>query len=453
MGGEATTLIDEMSDKGIWEKVLEKIADKIDIQTYHTWFNPTVFLGLKDNILSVKVPNRLFEEWLSEKYSQVIKESLDELGYGEFKVSFVSGKPISTEPMVMKSPKSKVKRLTFGDSSQMNPKYTFESFVVGDCNEFAHAAAQSVCKNPAKNFNPLYIFGGVGLGKTHLMHAIGFSTMQNCPHLKVSYLPSERFMNELISSIRHDKTQEFRELYRSIDVLLVDDIQFIAGKDRTQEEFFHTFNHLFDSQKQIVISCDCHPRELPKFHERLQSRFEWGLLADIKPPKLETKIAILHKKAELQNVSLQPNVAMFIAGKIRSNIRELEGCLNRLIAFSSLTGREIDMELAKEVLTDVISDEMRVVTIPRIQEFIADHYKLKVTQLKSKGNAQRIAFPRQIAMYLSKKLTNASLPKIGSKFGGKHHSTVLHSIRKIEDLRKKDRAFHKLINSFIESLT
>ena len=438
---------------GIWEKVLGKIAEKIDSQSFYTWFSPTVFLGLKGNILSVKVPNRLFEEWLKEKYSDVIRTSLEELGHGEKEVIFSSSEPISTEPLVKKDSKNKVKRLTFGDSSHMNPKYTFESFVVGDCNEFAHAAAQSVSKNPAKNFNPLYIFGGVGLGKTHLMHAIGFSAMQHCPHLKVSYLPSERFMNELISSIRHDKTQEFRELYRSIDVLLVDDIQFIAGKDRTQEEFFHTFNHLFDSQKQIVISCDCHPRELPKFHERLQSRFEWGLLADIKPPKLETKIAILHKKAELQNVSLQPNVALFIAGKIRSNIRELEGCLNRLLAFSSLTGREIDMDLAKEVLTDVISDEMRVVTIPRIQQLIADHYKLRVTQLKSKSNAQRIAFPRQIAMYLSKKLTSSSLPEIGRKFGGKHHSTVLHSIRKIDELKKKDRAFNKLINSFIESLT
>jgi len=437
---------------GIWEKVLGKIADKIDSQSFYTWFSPTVFIGLKDNILSIKVPNRLFEDWLKEKYSGVIRKSLDELGYGELKVAFLSSDPIASVPLVEKSSKTKVKRTTFGDSSQLNPKYTFESFVVGDCNEFAHAAAQSVAKNPTKNFNPLFIFGGVGLGKTHLMHAIGFSAMKLHPNLRVAYLASERFMNELISSIRHDRAQEFRDRYRSIDIILVDDIQFIAKKDRTQEEFFHTFNHLYDSQKQIVISSDCHPRELPNFHERLQSRFEWGLLADIKPPKLETKIAILQKKAELEGVSLPSNVAMFIAGKIRSNIRELEGCLNRLLAFSSLTGREIDMELTKEVLMDVISDEMRVVTIPRIQQFIADHYKLKVTQLKSKSNAQRIAFPRQIAMYLSKKLTSSSLPEIGRKFGGKHHSTVLHSIRKIEGLNNRDRAFHKLINSFIEWL-
>jgi len=437
---------------GIWDKVLGKIADKIDSQSFYTWFSPTIFVGLKDNILSIKVPNRLFEEWLREKYSEVIRKSLEELGYGDLKVTFLSSQPVSTEPMVGKSTKAKVKRLTFGESSQLNPKYNFESFVVGDCNEFAHAAAQSVAKNPSKNLNPLFIFGGVGLGKTHLMHAIGFSTMKLYPHLKVSYLPSERFMNELISSIRHDRSQEFRERYRSIDILLVDDIQFIAKKDRTQEEFFHTFNHLYDSQKQIVISSDCHPRELPHFHERLQSRFAWGLLADIKPPKLETKIAILHKKAEHEGVSLPSNVAMFIAGKIGSNIRELEGCLNRVLAFISLTGREIDMELAKEVLMDVISDEMSMVTIPRIQQFIADHYKLKVTQIKSRSNAQRIAFPRQIAMYLSKKLTSSSLPEIGRKFGGKHHSTVLHSIRKIEGLTKRDRTFRKLINSFIESL-
>jgi len=435
-----------------WEKVLGKIAEKIDSQSFYTWFSPTVFAGLKDNILSIKVPNRLFEEWLKEKYSGVIRKSLDELGYGELKISFLSSQPISTEPLMKKSPKARGKGLTFGYSSQLNPRYTFESFVVGDCNEFAHAAAQSVAENPSKNFNPLFIFGGVGLGKTHLMHAIGFYTMKRHPHLKVAYLPSERFVNELISSIRHDRTQEFRERYRSIDILLVDDIQFMARKDRTQEEFFHTFNQLHDSLKQIVISCDCHPRELPNFHERLQSRFEWGLLADIKPPKLETKIAILHKKAELEGVSLPQNVAMFIAGKIRSNIRELEGCLNRLLAFSSLTEREINIELAKEVLMDVISDEMRVVTIPRIQQFIAEHYRLTVTQLKSRNNAQRIAFPRQIAMYLSKKLTSASLPEIGRKFGGKHHSTVIHSIRKIEGLIKRDRAFHKLINSFIESL-
>ena len=436
----------------IWDKVLEKIAEKIDSQNFYTWFSPTVFVGLKDNILSIKVPNRLFEEWLKEKYSGIIRKSLDELGYRDLKINFLSSQPITNDPQEGKSSKARGKRLTFGDSSQLNPRYTFESFVVGDCNEFAQAAAQSVAENPSKNFNPLFIYGGVGLGKTHLMHAIGFSAMNRHAHLKVSYLPSERFMNELISSIRHDRTQEFRESYRNIDILLVDDIQFIAGKDRTQEEFFHTFNHLYDSQKQIVVSCDCHPRELPKFHERLQSRFEWGLLADIKPPKLETKIAILHKKAEVEGVSLPSNVAMYIAGKIRSNIRELEGCLNRLLAFSSLTGAKIDMELAKEVLMGVISDEMRVVTIPRIQQFIAEHYKLKVTQLKSRSNAQRIAFPRQIAMYLSKHLTGASLPEIGRKFGGKHHSTVLHSIRKIEDLINKDRIFHKLINSFIESL-
>ena len=436
----------------IWDKVLRKIAEKIDSQSFYTWFSPTVFVGLKNDILSIKVPNRLFEEWLKEKYSRIIRKSLDELGYRDLKITFLSSQPMSTEPQEGKSSKARGKRLTFGDSSQLNPRYTFDSFVVGDCNEFAHAAAQSVAENPSKSYNPLFIYGGVGLGKTHLMHAIGFSTMKRHPHLKVSYLPSERFMNELISSIRHDRAQEFRERYRSIDILLVDDIQFIAGKDCTQEEFFHTFNHLYDSQRQIVVSCDCHPRELPKFHERLQSRFEWGLLADIKPPKLETKIAILHKKAELEGVSLPSNVAMYIAGKIRSNIRELEGCLNRLLAFSSLTGAKIDMELAKEVLMDVISDEMRVVTIPRIQQFIADHYKLKVTHLKSRSNAQRIAFPRQIAMYLSKKLTSASLPEIGRKFGGKHHSTVIHSIRKIEELINNDRAFHKLINSFIESL-
>ena len=324
---------------------------------------------------------------------------------------------------------------------------------MGSSNQFAHAAALAVAEAPSKAYNPLYIYGGVGLGKTHLMHAIGHAIRAKNKHLRLTYVSSERFMNELINAIRYDKALAFRERYRNIDVLLIDDIQFLAGKERTQEEFFHTFNALYDAQKQIVITSDCPPREIPTLEERLHSRFEWGLIADIQPPDLETKVAILKRKAEQEKVTLPDNVALFIASKIKSNIRELEGALIRLIAYSSLTGHPITLKLAQETLRGLVDEEEeKTITIELIQKVVADYFGLRVSDLKSKNNSRSVAEPRQIAMYICKRLTKASLPEIGREFGGKHHTTVLHSINKISELYEQREDFHRIINSLIDRL-
>ena len=334
----------------------------------------------------------------------------------------------------------------------LSPRYSFDAFIVGASNQFAHAACRAVAEAPSRSYNPLFLYGGVGLGKTHLMHAIGHYVLTHSPGLKLTYISAERFMNEVINAIRYDRILEFRERYRGVDVLLVDDIQFIVGKERTQTEFFHTFNALHDAQKQIVISSDQPPHQITELEERLRSRFEWGLIADIQSPDLETKIAILKRKAEAEGVPLPDDVALFIAGRIKSNIRELEGSLIRLLAYASLTGREISMALAQETLRDVLRHDQRAVTIDAIQKFVADYYKLKINDLKSRNNSKSIAKPRQVAMYLCKSLTSASLPEIGKSFGGKHHSTVIHSIRKVEELRQRDAAFNSLINTFVESV-
>ncbi len=334
--------------------------------------------------------------------------------------------------------------------ASLNLRYTFDSFVVGSSNQFAHAASRAVAEAPSRSYNPLFIYGGVGLGKTHLMHAIGQYVLDHDRYLKLTYISSERFMNEMINAVRYDRVLDFRERYRSVDVLLVDDIQFLAGKEGTQTEFFHTFNALYDSQKQIVLSSDCPPHEIQALEERLRSRFEWGLIADIQSPDLETKVAILKKKAETESVPLPDNVAMYIAGKIKSNIRELEGSLIRLIAYASLTGQDISLPLAQEVLKNILDHEERAITIDIIQKFVADYYNLKMADLRSRNNSKSIAMPRQVAMYLCKALTHASLPEIGRSFGGKHHSTVIHSIRKVEQLRKRDNDFNSLITNFLE---
>jgi chromosomal replication initiator protein len=336
-------------------------------------------------------------------------------------------------------------------ASSLNPKYTFESFVVGSSNQFAHAAARAVAEIPSKSYNPLFLYGGVGLGKTHLMHAIGHYIQARNRQLNLLYISADRFINEMINAIRFDRLPAFRQKYRQVDVLLVDDIQFIAGKDRTQEEFFHIFNALHDTQKQIVISSDCPPRQIPTLEERLHSRFEWGLIADIQPPDIETKVAILRKKAEAERVDIPENVSLFIASKVRTNIRELEGSLIRLIAYASLTGRDIDLGLAQEVLRDLLQTEDKPITVEMIQKLVGDHYHVKLADLKAKNNSKSVAEPRQIAMYLTKTLTDASLPEIGKGFGGKHHSTVIHSVRKIDTMRKRDPEFDRLINSFVQS--
>jgi chromosomal replication initiator protein len=441
----------------IWDQVLSRIETKVNQHIYSTWFKPTSFLSDSGSLLQIRVPNALFSNWLTKHYSVVLDEALAEVDRRGCTVSFVTE---DTERAMAVAAASPGQTLAPPDGTIDNsdaapgtlaPRYSFDAFIVGPSNQFAHAACRAVAEAPSRSYNPLFIYGGVGLGKTHLMHAIGHYVLTHHPSLKLTYISSERFMNEMINAVRYDRILDFRERYRSVDVLLVDDIQFIAGKEGTQNEFFHTFNALYDSQKQIVISSDCPPHEIAALEERLRSRFEWGLIADIQPPDLETKVAILKKKAETEGIPLPDNVAIYIAGKIKSNIRELEGSLIRLIAYASLTAREISLPLAQDVLRNVLQHDDRAVTIEIIQKFVSDYYQLKVTELKSRNNSKSVAMPRQIAMYLCKSLTTASLPEIGKSFGGKHHSTVIHSIRKIEDLRKRDGNFNNLINSFLES--
>ena len=451
----------------IWDLVLTRIETKVNRHIFYTWFKPTSFVRDDGASLKVRVPNALFRDWLTKHYAAVLDEALSEVDRKGTAVTFVTDAPETAEPVPAISSReispaaSPVPLDATPDIAPaaaedyptvgLAPRYSFDTFIVGSSNQFAHAACRAVAEAPSRSYNPLFIYGGVGLGKTHLMHAIGHYVLNHLKSLKLTYISSERFMNEMINAVRYDRILDFRERYRSVDVLLVDDVQFLAGKEGTQTEFFHTFNALYDSQKQIVISSDRPPHEIPQLEERLRSRFEWGLIADIQSPDLETKVAILKKKAETEGVPLPDNVAIYIAGKIKSNIRELEGSLIRLIAYASLTGREISLSLAQDVLHNVLQHDERAVTIEGIQKFVSDYYQLKHGELKSRNNSKSIAMPRQIAMYLCKSLTNASLPEIGKSFGGKHHSTVIHSIRKIEDLRQRDGNFNTLINTFMES--
>jgi chromosomal replication initiator protein len=450
----------------IWDQVLARIETKVNQHIFSTWFKPTTFVADEGSQLRIRVPNALFSNWLNKHYAFVIDEALIEVNRKGSTVAFVTEDAPAERTSAglgardqgqsaADSMRSNAAAVTDeGDSAQsgkLAPRYSFDAFIVGPSNQFAHAACRAVAEAPSRSYNPLFIYGGVGLGKTHLMHAIGHYVVTHLSGLKLTYISSERFMNEMINAVRYDRILDFRERYRSVDVLLVDDIQFIAGKEGTQNEFFHTFNALYDAQKQIVISSDCPPHEIPSLEERLRSRFEWGLIADIQAPDLETKVAILRKKAEAEGIPLPDNVAIYIAGKIKSNIRELEGSLIRLIAYASLTGREISLALAQDVLRNVLQHDDRAVTIEIIQKFVSDYYQLKLGELKSRNNSKSIALPRQVAMYLCKSLTNASLPEIGRSFGGKHHSTVIHSIRKIEDLRQRDADFNSLINNLTES--
>ena len=429
----------------LWDEVLAKVEAKVNRHSFATWFRPTTFQALRGSSLLVQVPNSQFKDWLVRNYQGIIAESLQDLGRGDVEVVF------ECESMPASGAEAVPEREVAAGSTALNPKYTFESFVVGSSNQFAHAAARAVAEIPSKSYNPLFLYGGVGLGKTHLMHAIGHYIQARNRHLNLVYISSDRFINEMINAIRFDRLPAFRQKYRAVDVLLVDDIQFIAGKDRTQEEFFHIFNALHDAQKQIVSSSDCPPRQIPTLEERLHSRFEWGLIADIQAPDIETKVAILRKKAEAERVEIPENVALFIASKVRTNIRELEGSLIRLIAYASLTGRDIDLTLAQEILRDLLHTEDKPITIEMIQKFVADQFGVKINELKAKNNSKMVAGPRQIAMYLIKTLTAASLPEIGKAFGGKHHSTVIHSVRKIDTLRKRDPEFDRRINSFVQA--
>jgi chromosomal replication initiator protein len=430
-----------------WLQVLSELQKKIDQNSFETWFEPTVFIGQEGDSLYIKVPNSYFKDWLSFHYSALINEAGQKLFGRVFDIKYIFDD--ASFSFKRNSPEERRSKSGSLLNPNLNPNYTFENFVVGNCNQFAHAAAIAVAKNPAKSYNPLYVYGGSGLGKTHLMNAIGHYTLQNDPRQKILYTTTEKFMNDLINHLQYGKVLDFRQKIRSIDVLIMDDIHTLGGKDRTKEEFFHTFNHLYESQKQIVISSDCPPKEIAGLEERFRSRFEWGLIADLKPPDIETRIAILNKKAALESVVLPEAVALFIADKVHSNVRELEGYLRRVIAYASLKGEPIDLDLTRESLKDLIDSTTRIISVEKIQKMVCHKYKIKPVQLKSKNNSPKVSFPRQVAMYLSKALTDSSLPEIGKKFGGKHHTTVLHSIRKIEKMREENPDFDKEINSLI----
>ncbi len=448
---------------------------RLSKQAFETWFRPlSVTRSQKESVLRISVPNPAVRDWILSQYSGALKDSLLEVKLEDWRIEWALPQSKKESPPsdpvgedVIRGIGHERERETTGatsietsplpdiPSAPLNEKYTFGSFVVASCNRFAHAAALAVAEAPGKTYNPLYLYGGVGLGKTHLIQAAGHAIKKANPKLQVSYLSLERFMNELINAIRYgyDKTQVFRERYRSIDVLLIDDIQFIAGKERTQEEFFHTFNALYDSQKQIVLTSDCPPREIPEIEERLHSRFEWGLIADIEPPDLETKVAILRRKAELQRVDLPDDVALFLAGNSKHNIRELEGSLIRVLAMASLRGVPLSKSLAQEAMRNVsrTSDE-NPISIQRIQKAVADYYKLSVDNLRNRSNVGNVLVPRQVAMYLCKRLTKKSYPEIARQFGGKHHTTVIHSVEKISKLVDSDRELESLVKRIITSI-
>ncbi len=436
-----------------WDQVLGAIQPRVSAHSFKTWFRPTSLLNEDAASLTVKVPNNWFADWLKTHYLGMIHEALRDAQRPGLMVRFHPENEDKIEPLPKTAHASAppvATQLAY-PTPPLNPRYRFESFVVSSCNQFAHAAAMAVAEQPKTAYNPLYIYGGVGLGKTHLMQAIG-NRVARQSNLRMAYISSEHFMNELITAIRFEKTLEFKERFRNVDLLLIDDIQFLAGKERTQEEFFHTFNVLHDAQKQIVITSDVPPREIPTLEERLRSRFEWGLIADLQPPDLETKVAILGKKAEAEGVELPDDVALFIASNSNSNIRELEGLLIRVVAYSSMAGEEISLDLARHTLSGLIATESPAATTESIQKLVSNYYNLRVSQIKSRNNSQQIVVPRQIAMYLCKQLTPCSLQEIGQRFGGKHHSTVIHAVQKIEKKRKTDRDLDKLLEHFIESL-
>lgn len=448
---------------------------RLSKQAFETWFRPLrVMRSQSEPLLRISVPNSAVRDWILSQYSDALEESLVELQLDNCRIEWSTPPPekegrtrlspvgggICTLPRERQDSSSssadlEASQLPDIPSSPLNEKYTFATFVVASCNRFAHAAAQAVTEAPGKTYNPLYLYGDVGLGKTHLIQATGHAIKRANPKLQVAYLSLERFMNELINAIRYgyDKTQVFRERYRSIDVLLIDDVQFIAGKERTQEEFFHTFNALYDGQKQIVLTSDCPPREIPEIEERLHSRFEWGLIADIEPPDLETKVAILRRKAELQRVDLPDDVALFLAGNSKHNIRELEGSLVRVLAMASLRGLPVSKTLAQEAMRSVSrSTEENTISIPSIQKAVADYYKISVDNLRSRSNMRTVLVPRQVAMYLCKRLTKKSYPEIARQFGGKHHTTVIHSVEKINRLIDSDRELDTLVKRLISSI-
>jgi chromosomal replication initiator protein len=441
----------------IWDRVLARVEAKLNRHTFLTWFKPTRFVRQDGDTLIVEVPDATVRDWLLRHYASILTEAVAEAGHAGAVVSFVPAdgtgmpEPSATEEKLIRHREDPVEAVPLPQgTSGLNHRYTFETFVVGPSNQFANAASRAVAEAPGRSYNPLFMYGGVGLGKTHLMHAIGQYVVRHHGRSVLTYISTERFMNEMINAIRYERIIEFRERYRNVDVLLVDDIQFLAGKEATQNEFFHTFNALYDAGKQIVLSSDSPPHEIPALEERLRSRFNWGLIADIQLPDLETKVAILKKKADADGVPLPDNVALYIATKIKSNIRDLEGSLIRLVAYASLTGKDITLALAQDVLRSLIGTEERAVTIDALLKFVAEYYGVRPNELKAASNSRNIVMPRQVAMYLCKTLTSSSLPDIGRAFG-KHHSTVIHSIRKVEDERRKDADFNSQINAMLDN--
>jgi chromosomal replication initiator protein len=433
----------------VWDEIKARLATRISPRAYEDWVKRTEFEGSQGTVLQVSVPDQVTKEWMEQEYAEDVWQTIRELNLPVEKVIYTArpkamaaavgdtsaGEPIFTAP-----------------TSQLNQKFRFDNFVVGSCNQFAHAAARAVANSPSRSYNPLFIYGGVGMGKTHLMHAVGTALLEKYPGMRIVYTSSERFMNEMISCIKSDRMPAFHRYYRSADVLLIDDIQVLAGKERTQEEFFHTFNELYENQKQIVISSDSAPKHTPGLVERLRSRFEWGLMVDIQPPDLETKMAILDKKAECEGIALPEDVRVYIATKTKSNVRELEGALVKLVAYSSVTNTPISLAMAQQVLKHLIPNQERRITMDTVLRAVAERFQLQPPELKQKTNAQKIAFPRQIAMYLIKELTHSSLPEIGRMFSGKHHTTVLHSVQKIDKLRHRDADLNRLIHSIIDSI-
>jgi chromosomal replication initiator protein len=433
--------------ESLWSRMLIALATKVPPAALDSWLRPCRLTSVEGDHIKIAAPNTYTRDWLHQHHTESLQAAAREVLGGNPRVSLDidrevpshAAAPNQTEPPVA--------------APGLSVRYTFESFVVGNSNQFAQAACQAVAELPSRAYNPLFIYGGVGLGKTHLLHAVGHQIARLYPQLRLLYLSSERFTNDLINAIRYDRTAEFRAKYRTIDLLLIDDIQFISGKERTQEEFFHTFNDLYEARKQIVVSSDAAPKEIPDLEERLRSRFEWGLIADIQPPDFETRVAILKKKAEIERVRLPDDVAYLIASRIKANIREIEGSLTRMIAFCSLSGRDMSVELAQEVLADLWGEEERVITMEHIQRKVSDFFGIKLSDMRAKNRTKSVAFPRQIAMYLSRQLTHASLSDIGRAFGGKDHTTVIHAVSKLQVLIQEDPKLKQTIDSLTQGIT
>ena len=441
-----------MTIEDIWEKSLIKIEDKVGNNILELWFRPAKLSQVKEQSAIIVFPNRFFKDWIEDNYPKVISEALEE----------IIGKPITVryrmeekiEPLFNKEDKhiESLRQKLVRKGINLNPRYTFDNFIIGPCNQFAQAAAKAVTEALGRTYNPLFIYGGVGLGKTHLISAIGNAVIDKKPETKVIFVSAEQFTNEVVSAIRHEKMGDFKEKYRNIELLLLDDIHFIANKTQTQEEFFHTFNALYEKQKQIVISSDRPPKELGAVTDRLKSRFSMGLIADIQPPELETKMAIVLRKAEMERIAVTEDIAYFLASRVKSNIRELEGCLIRLGAQSSLTGKPIDKEMAKTILRDIIDEEEKPLTVENIQKVVCEHFAIKIYDMKAKKRTKEVALPRQIAMYLSKHLTNLSLNDIGKNFGGKDHATVIYACKQIDEKRLHEESFNRMIENLLRKL-